>query len=424
MPGTAEHLIRTLSSAAASGRRCAAVFLAMMLSATLARADDLPSQIAAANKLMQDGKPAEALAIYSAAADTAGANPPAELLFNLACAQLSAGQIAEAEKDLRTVLTSAPTSELRSAAAYNLGLLESQRADAQQEQAPKDAIDTLRRAERLFRTATSESADPAAAKNIDLLQRRIAALLDRQKKEDEKKDDKSGKDSKDQKSKDSKPNEKKDGQQGKPDDKNQQSNPSQPDDKNLSEDLNKLADQQEHQGKKSNDLSKQSEQGAPKEQQQEQQKQAADQQKDIRDKTEQAKKQAESKSSKAQDQPQKDAMSRAKDKLDKAEKAQQQAEEKLKQGDTKAAEQLQKEAAQQLRDAAQQAKSAEEAKKQQELKEQQEQAAQDQQQGDKDQSKPFDATAAQILDQERKEKAMRDRIARQRARPVPVSKDW
>ena len=422
MPGTAEHLKLPVPPTTALSSRCGLALVVCLFAFTIARADDLPSQIAVANKLMLDGKPVDALALYSAAADKAGARAPLELAFNRACAQLAVGQVAEAEKALRDVLARAPTAELRAAAAFNLGSLESQRADAQHEQAPKDAIDSLRRAERLFRTASSELPDPAAATNIDLLQRRTATLLDRQKKEEEQKQDKSGKGSKDNKSPDSKPSDKKDGQQGKPDDKSQQPNP---DDKNLSDDLNKLADQQDQQTKKSNDLTKQSEQGAPKEQQDQQQKQAADQQKNLRDKTEQAKKQAESKSTAAPDQQQKDAMSQAKDKLDKAEKAQQQAEEKLKQGDTKSAEQLQKDAAQQLRDAAQQAKSAEDAKKQQDqLKEQQEQAAQQQQEGDKDQSKPFDATAAQILDQERREKAMRDRVARQRIRPAPVSKDW
>ena len=38
--------------------------------------------------------------------------------------------------------------------------------------------------------------------------------------------------------------------------------------------------------------------------------------------------------------------------------------------------------------------------------------------------KPFDATAAQILDQERKIKEILARLQRQRARPAPVGKDW
>jgi Ca-activated chloride channel homolog len=418
---TTQH--NTTRPAAALLRLCALAALACVLAAPLVRADDLADQISAANKLMQSGKPQEALSAYSAAAEKAGEAAPSELLFNRACAQLAADQLPDAETGFRSVLTKSGSETLRASANYNLGLIESRHADSKQDTALPEAIDHLRRAERFFRAANASATDPDAARNIDLVQRRIAALLDKQKqqdqqKKDEDKQDKSKQDSKDNKSKDQRQSDQKSGDQSKSDEKNQQQNS---DDQNLSDDLNKLADQQEQQSKQSNSMTKQSEQGAPKEQMADQQKKAADQQSDLHKKTEEAKKQAEAKSGAAQDKGQKDALDQTKDKLDKATQAQQQAEEKLKQGDTKGAEEKQKEAAQQLRDAAQQAKSAEEAKQKQDAA--QEQAAK-QQQGEDPQGKPFDATAAQILDQERRDKQMRDRMMRQRVRPAPVPKDW
>jgi hypothetical protein len=414
MPGIAESLRRLLPSPTApSGRRVCAL-LVVALSLAPARADDLASRVAQANTLMQQGKPQDALAIYSAAAEKAGPAAPAELIFNRACALLATDQIADAEAGFRAVLARAANDPLRAAAGYNLGLLESKRADAQQGANSAEAIDTLRRAERLFRSASAPAPDPAAAKNIDLVQRRIAALLEHQKQEEQQK--KEPQNQQGQSDKDSKPqnsDEKKNG--GQSQDKNQQQSTAK--DQNLSDDLNTLADRQEQQSKQSDALNKQSEQGTPQDQLADQQQKAADQQKDLRDKTEQAKKQAASKSGAAKDQRQKDALNQATDKLDKAQQAQRQAEEKLRQGDAKSAEQLQQEAARQLHEAAQQAKSAEDAQQKQEQAQQQE--ADRQQQG-----KPFDATAAQILDQERTNKALRERMTRQRIRPAPVSKDW
>ena len=316
-----------------------ATIFAFSLSLSPARADDLAAQTLAANKLLQDGKPIEAVDAYSAAL-AAAPSPIPELLFNRGCAQLAGNKLPEAEADFRSVLAKNAPDTLRSASFYNLGQIESKLADAAAEKTIPDAIEHLRRAERCFRSAAAAAPDPAASKNIDLIQRRLAALLEKQKQEQQKKDEENqkqdkSKDGKSPNSKDQKPSDQKSNEQQKSDGKNQQQNP---EDQNLSDDLNKLADQQDQQSKESKDLSKQSEQGAPKDKMSEQQKQAAQKQNDLQKKTEQAKQQAESKSGKSQDQKEKASLDKTKGTLDKAQQAQKQAEDKLKQGDTKSAE--------------------------------------------------------------------------------------
>jgi hypothetical protein len=397
---------------------------AALIAAGCALADDadtLRTTVEQANTLLSQGKADDALAMYSKSLEQAGAAAPAELVYDNACALLAAGKLPEAEAGFRTI-AARESSPLAASAAYNLGLIEAKRAEDSAQKSPQDAIDALKRAERQFRTALAGTPnDDAAAKNIDLVQRRIAAL---QKKQEEHKKQDEQKKQQQQQQKDSKQGEsrKSDQQNG---EQSQQSNQDkQQGDQNLSDDLNKLAQQEDQQSKDSHDLNDKSQQGKSKEDMAKDQQQAAQKQEDLRKKTDEAKKKTESQSSKAQSQQEKDSMNKAKENLDKAEEAQKQAEEKLKNGDSKSAEQLQKDAADKLRQAAQQARKGEDAQKQQEQQQQQEAQAQQQEQGEKQGDKPFDATAAQILDQEKKIKEALARMQRQRSKPAPVAKDW
>ncbi len=182
MSGIAKPTRSIRSSAAA----CVAAFLCIVAPAF---AEDLATQTEAANKLLQDGKPREALDAYSAAISATPAPPP-ELLFNRACALLADSKLPDAETDFRAVLARNSSDSLRAAAFYNLGLIESRQADVAQEKAVPEAIEHLRRSERCFRSSTAITPDPAAARNIDLIQRRLAALLEQQKQEQQKQEEK------------------------------------------------------------------------------------------------------------------------------------------------------------------------------------------------------------------------------------------
>jgi hypothetical protein len=396
--------------------------VALFGAAAVARADELHERVSQANALMAEGKVDEATAIYQQDLAALGEKAPVQLWYDAGCAMLAGKQFEQAEVPLRVALSRAGDDRLRSAAAFNLGVLEARRAEGKAKDGLDAVVDSLRKAERYFRTAaTADPSDASATKNVDLVQRRIAAVQEQQKqerqqKQDNEKKDKS-KDNKDGKSGDSKSGDGKNSEQ-QPDKNDQQK------DDSLSDQLNDLAKKQEEAGKDSKNLSDKADKGEPKEKLAEDQAKAAQKQQDLSKHTEKARKEAESKSQSAQDQAQKEAIDKAKENLDKDQEAQKKAEDKLKEGDTKSAEQLQKEAAQKLQDAAQQAKASQEAK---EKAEQTQQAQQQEQQGQQEPGKdmqPFDATAAQILDQERKNKQQAQRIQRQRVRPVQVKKDW
>lgn len=395
---------------------------AMLGTPMAVRADDLHDRVARANALMADGKADDAAAIYTRDLAALGEGAPARLWYDAGCALLAGKDFDQAEAPLKVALSRAEDEHLRAASAFNLGVLEARRAEAGTKDGSESSLRSLRRAERYFRTAAaSDPTDAGAPKNVDLVQRRIAAIEEQRRQEQQQKQDErkqQGKENKDAKPNDSRPGDHKNPEQsGKSEEPKQQGD-------SLSDQLNDLAGKQEKAGEDSKNMSDRSDKGESKDALAKEQAKAAQNQKDLRDQTQTAKQEAESQAKAAQDPNQREAMDKAKESLDKAGEAQKKAEEKLKEGDTKSAEQLQKDAAKSLQDAAQQAKAAQEAKQKQE---QAQQAQQQEQAGQKDSAKeaqPFDATAAQILDQERKIKQQVQRIQRQRSRPAPVAKDW
>ena len=108
------------------------------------------------------------------------------LTFNRGCDQLAAEDQPGAEKSFLEVDSSATDRRLRSAARYNLGRMACTQAEALTEKDRKAAIEIYRRAERFFRNAIGDEPDSAdAARNIDLVQRRIAKLLEEQQQQDQ-----------------------------------------------------------------------------------------------------------------------------------------------------------------------------------------------------------------------------------------------
>lgn len=370
-----------------------------------------------AETLFGESKFDEALGKLDEIGTAYGDRVPAELAYNRARTLIAMQRVGEAETLLKTVLARASDPTVKAAAAANLGSIEASRATPNEDKASlEQTMDTLRRAERYFRIANAaHPGDGSSAANIDLIQRRIAALQQEQK--EKQKADESKSDQNKDKQNDSSEN--KDGESSKSDADADKSKDQQKKDQNgnsLANELSDLAKKQQEEADQTKDMSKQSLQSGDEQSQRSQQ--AKDQQ-ELRDRTEKAKQEADAKSSSQSDQPQsKSEMQNAQQKIDEARKAQEQAEQDLKSGKPEQAQQQQQKAADALRQAAEHAKAAEASKDQQpsqdQQKQQQAQAA----------SKPYDATAAQILDRER---AIRDRLRQlqmQRSRLVPVEKDW
>jgi Ca-activated chloride channel family protein len=126
------------------------------------------------------------------------------LVFNRGCAQLAAGDSTAAEKTFLDVDASAADPSLRAAARYNLGQIACKQAEPMVEKDKAAAIETYRRAERHFRNALADQPGNAdAARNIEVVQRKIAKLLDEQKKqEQQQKDPKDQQNKQDQKDQD------------------------------------------------------------------------------------------------------------------------------------------------------------------------------------------------------------------------------
>jgi len=183
----------------------AAVCIALARSETASAQSALPSRDASvARQLFEQGRFEESLARYSAArefADVRDTTRIEELDFNRAAVLLAMKRADEAQKLLEEVDARTRSPELRAAARYNLGSILSAQADALAKTDPAKAIDTLRAAERFFRNALIDNpSDTDAARNIEVVQRKRDLLQKRQdqnkneqKKEDDKKDEKSPK---------------------------------------------------------------------------------------------------------------------------------------------------------------------------------------------------------------------------------------
>lgn len=396
-------------------------------------------QVAA--ELLNAGKHAEAVAAFDALIEQAGKPVPIELELGRAAA-LAPLQPGEAEGKLREVLASAASSEVRAAAAFHLGLLESRRAEpapdssvpaasgsagpnASSEQSAESLIKTLRRAERFFRVAsTLHAGDGSAGVNVDLVQRRIAAIQEqeRQRQEQEKQKQQQQQQQGDKSQESQKPNPSDTGDP-KPDPQQGDDQEGENKDGSLSDQLKNLADEQQ---RAADDTSKQQ----PSPDQQAAAKKAAEnaqKQKDLSEKTRQASEKAKSQTDASKGEQKREDLDKTRQKLEEAQKAQNQAEQQLKEGKPDEASKSQQQAADALKQAQQHAAADEAAKQRQQEQQQAEQEAKDQQQQQAQQQpqRPYDATAAQILDRERWLREQLRRVqAQMRSRVAPVEKDW
>lgn len=423
--------------------QCATIASAVVCCAFTALAD--PTKVETpqtAAELLVTGKHAEAIAAYDALIQSAGQSPPIELRLGRAAA-LAALQPGEGEAELRELLASASRPEVQAAAAFHLGLLEARRgepAPAKPSDGPaggsaaptpseanaETAIKTLKRAERFFRMSGAlHAGDGGAAVNVDLVQRRIAAIQEqereRQEREKQQQQNKQQSQQGDKSQQSDQPNPSETGDP-KPDQQQGDDQQGKNKDGSLSDELKNLADQQQ---RAADETAKQ--QPSP-DQQAAAQKAAenAQRQRDLREKTREVSEKAKSQADASKRDQKREELDKAKQKLDEAQKAQSQAEQQLKDGNKEEAAKSQQQAADALRQAQQHAAADEAAKQQEKDQQQAEQEAKEQPQQQAQQpQRPYDATAAQILDRERWLREQLRRVQAQiRSRTAPVEKDW
>jgi Ca-activated chloride channel family protein len=433
---------RTRRSAGPVGIAAAAIVLAFF--ALPARAQSVADDVREGMQLLESGQAGEALSLMEGA--TLRHPDSAAVALARGCAHLSLLQTAEAEAAFRKAeqLALGRDDATAARARFNLGLLDAARAVEESQSDPKAAIKSLEQAERWFRNARPGlrgDERTAAASNIESLQRARESLR-RKVAEQEKQDQQQQQHQSSSQSNDS--GQSGDGQESNSDrssdsqqdqQQGEQSPQSSPEQKSA-EDLAELARQQEQAAADSQQAQQQ--QGQTPQQKQDQAQKLAQDQQQLSEQAEKldeqlARQQAQAKAREQQAQgeeaearkQQSENLERSRERLDEARQAQARAEEQLRRGDTQAAEQAQREAAEKLKDAARAALGIDQQQAEGQPQEQpQEQQAQEQQ--GKEEQRAFDATAANILDREaRQREAIRRFLkSQQRTRTPPVEKDW
>ena len=430
---------RALPAAAAAG------ICLLAFSASPARAQSEADDLRDAAALLATDKAGEALSLL----EGASVRHPhaAAIALGRGCAQLALDQPTEAEASFRRAEALAIGQDAATAARarFNLGLLDAKRSAAEAAKDPKAALKTLEQAERWFRNARAGltgTERTAAASHIESVQQAREALRkqiaeqesQQQPQQQQQSQSQSGGKGSGQQGK---------GQSGDPPQPNSEQNQDQQNQEQSSpeqksaEDLAELARQQEKAAEESQKTEEQ--QGQSPEQKQQQAEKLAEEQKKLSDQAgkldEQLQKQqaeANANEAKQQQQPdeqpgnkQSDNLARSRDKLDEARQSQARAEEQLRQGDTKGAEEAQREAAEKLKDAARSALGLDQQQSEGEQGEQPQEQQAGEQQGKEDQ-RAFNATAANILDREAKQREAIRRFlkSQQRTRTPPVEKDW
>jgi len=426
---------------AGPGLSVAAAVIAIACCTLHVRAQTVDDELRDTHRLLADGKSGEALSLLEGA--TVRHPDSAKIAAARGAAQLAAHQTAEAEASLRRAeqlaLGQDPATVAK--ARFNLGLLDASRAASQAKEDPKAAVKTLEQAERWFRNARPglrNEERAAAASHIESLQLAREALR-KQIAEQEAKEtpQENPPQSNTGQAGEGQSGDGKSGQpSGSPGEQQQDQKQQAPPEQKSAEDLAELARQQEEAAKDSQQAQQQ--QGQTPEQKREQAEKLAEEQQKLSEQAEkldeqlrQQQAQAKARESAGQNgesQPENkpsDNLGRSRDKLDEARQAQARAEEQLRQGNTAAAEQAQREAAEKLKDAARAALGIDQqpGEGEQEPQPQEQQAGE--QPGDQEQ-RAFNATAANILDREAKQ---RDAIRRflksqQRTRTPAVEKDW
>ncbi len=386
-----------------------------------------------AAELLRDGKHEEALSAFDDAIRAAGRRVPIELTLGRAAA-LALTQPGEAESTLRGILGSDSPEHVRAAAAFHLGAIEASRAEqalplktvessgAEALSNADAALATLRRAERFYRTSHQlHAGDGAAATNVELVQRRIGAIKDslRRQQEQAQKQQSGKKDASDQ----SRPEHSEAGEP-RPDQQQGQGEQSGDDSsastsRSLSDELRDLADQQQ---RAADESSTQAQRGPDDQTKDQRAAESATRQRALNERTQQAARKAGDQQTPRQDASSTPSETPTQQKLKEAAASQKQAEQQLKDGKFDEAAAAQQRAADALREA-QRSAAADEARRESESQQRAQQQAQ--QQGEQPPGRPFDATAAQILDRERWVREQLRRLqAQMRSRTAPVEKDW
>jgi len=338
---------------------------------------------------------------YSGAADLfaqAAGNPSnAAARFNEGVALAQQGKLSEAAECLKDADRRAGSTRLAARARFNLGQVLFRKAMAAEKDKPADALQLLRESAAVFRSCLDiDSNDADAARNVEIVRRRMKPLEDEQKRQQSQQGEKEDQNSKDGAQKG-------DGQK--------ENNPAGAEQRKQAEELNDLAQQQEAAAEKSKQAAQQPESQRSEQEQAEQ----ARSQEALREQTSKAAQQA--------------GEEQQADQIQQAVNEQEKASERLKENDPKGAEQHQREAAKQLRDAARQAEQAAEQAEKQAAQERAEKASEQQakaaQAKDTKDEKPYDQSASQLLDRERRHREARDRVLRaMRGKPQPVERDW
>jgi len=113
-------------------------------------------------------------------ADAADESADPRATYNLALTRLEAGELDAAARGFEAVRAGAEAGgEVRFRATYNLGWVEGKRADADLDQEPRSALQTLQRAADWFREASALRPEHAATRrNLELVLRRALVLAD------------------------------------------------------------------------------------------------------------------------------------------------------------------------------------------------------------------------------------------------------
>ncbi len=370
----------------------------------------------------------------------AAAEPAPGDLYNSGRELFQAGKYEEAAERFKRADQGATDPNLAALARYNLGqtLLKQATtpaaADARQRGnaagaggaaggAPdyEQMIERLKAASRAFQGALELNPDDAeAARNVEIARR---LMKDAEQKQQQQQQQQQNGQKQDQQSGDK--SQQQDGQQG------QQGQNQQGDQQSGQSQAQKDAQQHQQNADKLNDLakqqsqaadsSKQSQQAGDESQKQQKAEQSKSQQQGVNQQTARQQQQMQ--------QSQQASSPSAQQQMDKARQEQQAASEALEQGDTKAAEEHQRKAAEALKQAAsaeqQAAEQAARQAKQEEAQRQQGKQADAEQAKEKNEEPKYNETAAQLLDKERRQREMRQRILRAlRGTPQPVEKDW
>jgi hypothetical protein len=364
-------------------------------------------EVTDANALYATGQFQEALDIYARLAEQQPEN--AELQFNQGAAQFQLGNMDDAKSAFQAAGQQSDNPSLQALSAYNLGNCALQTAQEEAGEDPEKAIKTLFQGVRHFKDALSRDKNlEEAANNLELARHGIRQLREQVKEQQKQQQE----------------------QQQKKDE--------------AKEKLDELIEEQEQNNQQSQEASEQQQDPAQSDPSQQEMNDQADQQQSTREDTEELAKSMDD----PQDNPAPSPMDEAKDHAEKAAEKQQEAEENLRNEEPKKANEAQEEALDELKQARESLEQDEESDgdkskgdpsdedgekddeeqpsdPQDEGEDKQDEQDSSEEEGEAEDMKevpPPDATARDILNQEKQNKE--ERNLRRMMRFRPVEKDW